>query len=215
MCIRDRFRFITDYRRSCVNFKHSWEALKMMKPVKRAEMPQVVGRILRETRITDVHTHIYPASFGDILLWGVDELITYHYLIAETFRYDGRPYEQYFSMPKRQQADLIWKTLFLDRSPVSEAQRGVLTVMAKLGQDVRSRDLSGIRRYCESKSVNEYMDIVFEKAGVKEVVMTNDLFNPQEFAVWNASPKIDPRFKAALRIDPLLNLDESAMARLR
>ena len=182
-----------------------------MKPVAREEMTQVVGKILRETPITDVHTHIYPASFGDLLLWGVDELITYHYLIAETFRYDRRPYEQYFSLPKRQQADLIWKTLFLDRSPLSEAQRGVLTVMAKLGQDVRSRDLAGIRHYCDSKSVDEYVDIVFAKAGVKEVVMTNDIFNPQEFAVWNANPRLDPRFKAVLRIDPLLSLDASAI----
>ena len=182
-----------------------------MKPVKREEMGQVVGRILRETPITDVHTHIYPAAFGDLLLWGVDELITYHYLIAETFRYEKSSYEQYFSMPKRQQADLIWKTLFLDRSPLSEAQRGVLTVMNKLGQDVRSRDLGAIRKYCESKSVDEYIDIVFKTAGVKEVVMTNDIFNPQEFAVWSAGPKLDPRFKAVLRIDPLLNLDASAI----
>ena len=182
-----------------------------MKPVKREEMGQVVGRILRETPITDVHTHIYPAAFGDLLLWGVDELITYHYLIAETFRYEKSSYEQYFSMPKRQQADLIWKTLFLDRSPLSEAQRGVLTVMNKLGQDVRSRDLGAIRKYCESKSVDEYIDIVFKTAGVKEVVMTNDIFNPQEFAIWNAGPKLDPRFKAVLRIDPLLNLDASAI----
>lgn len=182
-----------------------------MKPVKREEMGQVVGRILRETPITDVHTHIYPAAFGDLLLWGVDELITYHYLIAETFRYEKSSYEQYFSMSKRQQADLIWKTLFLDRSPLSEAQRGVLTVMNKLGQDVRSRDLGAIRKYCESKSVDEYIDIVFKTAGVKEVVMTNDIFNPQEFAVWSANPKLDPRFKAVLRIDPLLNLDASAI----
>ena len=186
-----------------------------MKPVKREEMGQVVGRILRETPITDVHTHIYPAAFGDLLLWGVDELITYHYLIAETFRYEKSSYEQYFAMPKRQQADLIWKTLFLDRSPLSEAQRGVLTVMNKLGQDVRSRDLDAIRKYCESKSVDEYIDIVFKTAGVKEVVMTNDIFNPQEFAVWSAGPKLDPRFKAVLRIDPLLNLDASAIALLQ
>ena len=186
-----------------------------MKPVKREEMGQVVGRILRETPITDVHTHIYPAAFGDLLLWGVDELITYHYLIAETFRYEKSSYEQYFAMPKRQQADLIWKTLFLDRSPLSEAQRGVLTVMNKLGQDVRSRDLGAIRKYCENKSVDEYIDIVFKTAGVKEVVMTNDIFNPQEFAVWSAGPKLDPRFKAVLRIDPLLNLDASAIALLQ
>lgn len=186
-----------------------------MAPVKREEISGVVARILRETPITDVHTHIFPSTFGDLLLWGVDELITYHYLIAETFRYESSGYAEYFALPKRRQADLIWKTLFLDRSPVSEAQRGVLTVMSKLGQDLRTRDLGNIRRYCESRTVDEYVDVVFEKANVKEVVMTNDLFVPQEFAVWNDNPKIDPRFKAALRIDPLLNLDESAMASLR
>ena len=186
-----------------------------MKPVKREEMGQVVGRILRETPITDVHTHIYPAAFGDLLLWGVDELITYHYLIAETFRYEERSYEQYFALPKRQQADLIWKTLFTDRSPLSEAQRGVLTVMNKLGQDVRSRDLAAIRQFCDSKGVDEYIDILFKTAGVKEVVMTNDIFNPQEFAVWSKEPKLDPRFKAVLRIDPLLSLDPTAISLLQ
>lgn len=35
--------------------------------------------------ITDIHTHIYPGHFGNLLLWGVDELLTYHYLIAEFF----------------------------------------------------------------------------------------------------------------------------------
>jgi len=36
------------------------------------------------TRVVDVHTHLYPASFGGLLLRGIDELLTYHYLIAET-----------------------------------------------------------------------------------------------------------------------------------
>ena len=82
------------------------------------------------------------------------------------------PYEKYFALPKQAQADLIWKTLFLERSPISEAHRGVLTVLSKLGLDVASRDLGKFRKYFESKSVDEYMDIVFQTANVKEVVMT-------------------------------------------
>ena len=183
--------------------------------IAKTEMKDTVARILRETKITDIHTHIYPESFGGLLLWGVDELVTYHYLIAETFRYSEMPYANYFSMSKKEQSDLIWKTLFLDRSPISEAHRGVLTVLSKLGLDVSSRDLGKFRQYFAAKSVGEYMDIVFQTANVKEVVMTNDLFNPDEFAIWQSGPKLDGRFHAALRIDPILNLNETAYAKLR
>ena len=36
--------------------------------------------------VTDIHTHLFSPPFGDLLLWGIDELLTYHYLIAEVFR---------------------------------------------------------------------------------------------------------------------------------
>ena len=45
--------------------------------------------------------------------------------------------------------------------------------------------------------------------------MTNDLFNPDEFAVWQKNPALDKRFHAVLRIDPVLNLSEPAYAKLR
>ena len=31
----------------------------------------------------DIHTHLYEAAFGELLLWGIDELLIYHYLVAE------------------------------------------------------------------------------------------------------------------------------------
>ena len=55
--------------------------------------------------IVDMHAHLYPPAFGTPsggasgecdpsgpMLWGVDELLTYHYLIAEVFsrRADAR-----------------------------------------------------------------------------------------------------------------------------
>ncbi len=160
---------------------------------------------LDSVETTDVHTHLYPASFDGMLLWGIDEVLTYHYLIAEYFRYSSMDYGEFFDLPKQKQADLIWNTLFLDRTPVSESQRGVLTILKRLGLDVRSRSLKQFREYFRDLKLEQQIDKVFELAGVKEVIMTNDPFDPREKDIWkNGYYNEDSRFKAALRIDPLL-----------
>jgi len=105
-----------------------------------------VDRAVATTPIYDLHTHLYPASFGRYNLWGIEELLTYHYLIAETMRARGDvPYETYWKMPQREQANLIWQTLFVERAPISEACRGVLTVLKRLGIDTSTKKLDDIR----------------------------------------------------------------------
>jgi hypothetical protein len=163
-----------------------------------------VDRAMARARITDIHTHLYAPCFGDLLAWGVDELLTYHYLIAEFFRQSDLPYEAFWKMSRREQADAIWKTLFVDASPLSEATRGVVTVLHELGLDVSRRDLNEIRNYFAKQSREDYIDVVFKKAGIADCVMTNDPFDDAERPVWLKGYKADPRFKAALRIDPVL-----------
>jgi hypothetical protein len=180
-----------------------------------AQLRSIVDRAIDEVQITDMHTHIYDAGFGDLLLWGIDELLVYHYLVAETFRYIDMPYETFWAMSKREQADLIWKTLFLDNTPYSEACRGVLTVLHHLDLDVSTRDLDAYRRFFAGMERAEYLDLVFKTAHVKDVVMTNDPFDDLERPVWEQGGSRDPRFKAALRIDPLLNGWEDNWPRLR
>ncbi|MBM3290794.1 MAG: glucuronate isomerase, partial [Candidatus Hydrogenedentes bacterium] len=51
-----------------------------------AALRAAVRRAVYETPITDLHTHLYAPPFGPLLLYGVDELLTYHYLIAEVVR---------------------------------------------------------------------------------------------------------------------------------
>ncbi|MFB3880261.1 MAG: glucuronate isomerase [Armatimonadota bacterium] len=165
---------------------------------------QIVDRAVAETKVTDVHTHIYPPCFGNLLLWGIDDLITYHYLIAETFRWVELTYDDYWTLSKREQADLIWRALFLENSPIAESNRGVLTVLQALGLDVASRDLASYRRHFEKLKVGDYVSTVFELGGVKDVVMTNDPFDEAERKVWMESYQPDPRFHAALRIDQLI-----------
>ncbi len=160
---------------------------------------------MARTPVTDVHTHIYSEPFGGLLLWGVDELLTYHYLVAEVTRATAIPFETFWAMNKQEQADFIWSELFIKRSPVSEACRGVLTALEMLGLDNSSRDLNAFRDYFNKTSVAQHIDTVFERANVESVVMTNDPFDPIEYPIWMNKFERDPRFHAALRIDALLN----------
>lgn len=163
-----------------------------------------IDEALATTPVYDLHTHLYAPSFGKYMLWGIDELINYHYLISESLRVNPMPYEQFWSMDRRQQADMIWKTLFVDHPPISESCRGVLTVLRKLGLDVAGGSLADYRAWFDQQDPRGFVDLVFKTANLKTVVMTNDPFDLSEAEIWLNEPEIDPRFKAVLRIDPLL-----------
>ncbi len=175
----------------------------------------LVQRVVRETPVLDVHTHLYAPRFGGLLTWGIDELLTYHYLVAEVYRVAPMPYEGFWGMSTAQQADHIWRHLFVERSPISEACRGVVTVLTALGLDPRQPNLAEIRGFFRALTVERYVDRVFKIANVRRVIMTNDPFDDAERAVWEAGGHDDDRFEAALRIDPLLNGWETAVPRLR
>ncbi|HUV04950.1 MAG TPA: glucuronate isomerase [Armatimonadota bacterium] len=176
---------------------------------------EMVLRAMADTKVTDIHTHIYSEGFGPLLLWGIDELLTYHYLVAETMRWIDIPYDKFWTLSKRAQADLVWQMLFIRHSPYSEACRGVLTVLQELGLDVSSRNLGDYRAFFRQQNVGGYIDRVFELANVESVVMTNDPFDDLERPVWLSGRERDPRFHAALRIDALLNSWEAACLRLK
>src|ERR1700756_2186936 len=87
---------------------------------------------LSATSFIDMHTHLFQPALGTLGLWGIDELITYHYLEAELFRSSPVTPEAYFAMSKREKADTIWDALFVRNTPVSEAARGVISVLDAL-----------------------------------------------------------------------------------
>ena len=177
-------------------------------------MRATVREVVEATPVLDMHTHLYDPAFGALNLWGPDELLTYHYLVAEVFRVAPLAYGQFWAMSKAQQADYIWKHLFIERSPVSEACRGVLTVLSALGLDVRQPTPAAFREHFRGVTAEQYIDRVLSLAGVRGLVMTNDPFDEAERRVWVGKPRRDPRFHAALRLDALLNSWPDAAARL-
>jgi hypothetical protein len=164
-----------------------------------------VTNIINDTAVADIHTHLYSEAFGDLMLWGIDELLTYHYLTPELLRLrpDIKP-RDYFKLGKKEQAELVWQELFIAQTPLSEAARGIVTVLHELGVDTSEKDLGAVRKYFQEFSPGEYIDKVFELANIKSVVMTNDPFDAAEQKVWNQGKHQDERFRSALRLDGLL-----------
>jgi hypothetical protein len=191
-------------------------------PIVRDQLGPIVRDVLFAQPVRDMHTHLYAPAFGSpvpsaggrpdpkgLLLWGVDELVTYHYLVAEVFRVVPAaklPYADFWKMTKQQQADHIWKHLFVERTPIGEACRGVLTTLSKLGLDPNEKTLDSYRKFFAAQKPGEYIDRVMQLANVSSITMTNEVFDDNERNRWLANPKLgtDPRFKAVLRIDLML-----------
>jgi hypothetical protein len=179
--------------------------------------------------VVDMHTHLYGPRFGTpvpnscsdvdprgLMLWGVDEMLTYHYLVAEFFRVAPQTVtpERFFRMPKPRQAEVIWEHLFVQRSPISEACRGVLTTLQRLGLDTADRHLDPYRTYFSELDPDRHVDDTMRLANVESITMTNNVFDDNEHGRWLSDPTLghDERFKAVLRFDPLL-LDWPAAAK--
>ncbi len=190
-----------------------------------AKIHTVVGKLFDRGRLADIHTHLFDPAMdhpiakaprpksparkadapGRLFLWGIDDLLTYHYIIAEFFRVQpAMDYQAFFALPQARQAELVWQELFLKRSPLSESCRGVLTILQALGLDPNARSLTESRRYFAAQTARSYTDKVFKLARIKHVYMTNDPLNPFERAVWEKGFERDPRFLGALRLDSAL-----------
>lgn len=165
------------------------------------EIPGVVQEELQATPFIDVHTHLFMPSLGKLGLWGIDELITYHYLEAELFRSSDVSPEAYWQLSKREKADAIWKALFVENTPISEATRGVVAVLNAFGLP----DLAEARRFFAAQDLRAHVRQVFKLAGISEVVMTNDPLDSEEAPLWEKGAERDPQFHPVLRLDRILN----------
>ena len=167
-------------------------------------LQQRVHRIVAATPVHDIHTHLYDPAIGPMLLWGIDDQLVYHYLVSESFRRMDLPYDRFWAATKEEQAQFVWDALFVEHSPVSEACRGVLTSLHLLGIEPRRHDLPSLRKWFAAWKPAEFVDRVLSVANVASVCMTNSPFDDGERPFWDSGFSRDPRFVAALRIDPLL-----------
>src|SRR6202158_2621759 len=149
-----------------------------------AQISSTVKDVLTTTQFVDIHTHLFAPAFGKLGLWGIDELLTYHYLEAEFFRSSHTKPEQYFALSKAQQADAIWRALFVENTPISESTRGVVAVLKAFGLHTDRLDLAEARAFFQTQYLDAHIRRVFDMAGISVVVMTNDPLDPEEAPAW-------------------------------
>lgn len=172
-----------------------------------ASIRQTVEEELQSARFIDLHTHLFKPSLGSLGLWGIDELLTYHYLEAELFRSSDITPEQYWELPKPARAHAIWRALFVENTPVSEAARGVVAVLKAFDLPVSGEEaLTEARKFFAAQSRDEHIRRVFELAGIDEAVMTNDPLDPEEAALWESGTDNHELFHAVLRLDRILEM---------
>lgn len=163
-----------------------------------------VQHVLASTQVIDIHTHLFPPAFGKIALWGIDELLTYHYLESEFFRSSDTTPEEYWKLSKTERAAAIWQALFVENSPISESTRGIIAVLNALGLPTDASGLREARCFFASQSIESHIRKVLQIAGVTEVVMTNDPLDPEESPVWRNGGQNHSQFHAVLRLDRIL-----------
>jgi len=170
-----------------------------------ADLHPVVDDVLQSTPFIDVHTHLFMPSLGSLGLWGIDNLVTYHYLEAEVFRSSELTPDRYFSFSTTEKADAIWKALFVENSPISEATRGVVAVLDSFGLPTNAPDLTEARKFFASRTIESHIEDTLHLSGVSEVVMTNDPLDPDEATQWTDTITRHDKFHAVLRLDRILN----------
>ena len=175
------------------------------RPLTASELDVSVEDVLARTPFIDVHTHLFPPGFGTFARSGIDDLLTYHYLEAELFRASPIRPEQYWSQTPAQRADLVWQTLFVEQTPLSEATRGVVSVLHRLGLNPAAPSLAPLREFFRDQHAADHAQRVFRLAGISTVVMTNDPLDADEMAEWDRAREADDRFQTALRLDRILN----------
>jgi len=168
------------------------------------QLLSTVEDVLSSTSFIDMHTHLFSPALGTLGLWGIDELITYHYLEAEFLRHSEMSPEQYWALTKSQRADQIWRVLFLENTPVSEATRGVIAVLQAFGMPTQDSDLREARAFFAEQTIDAHIQRVFDMAGMKIAVMTNDPLDPEEAPAWMKGVVQDARFQPVLRLDRIL-----------
>ncbi len=206
-----------------------------------AEIPAVVDRWCSEDVliVDDRHTHMFPpmanleefgAKPGGLLLYlgQIEDELTYHYVLRRALALGVVTPEQVSTLTKREIALIIWNRMFVSRRGktddfrfvgMDEGVLGVQISMLKQGYDPDSESLDEVFAAEAKLDPDENLDRAMRLAGVRSITMTNTPTDPDEARfdeACYAKRKWDPRFRHALRLDPVtLHLDHAGGERLR
>lgn len=168
-------------------------------------LKSLINKTVDKFYFDDIHTHLFPPELKNFSLKGIVNLLNYHYLIPELI--DQNDFKKVYDLNKLNSyeiADLAWNKFFLDSIPISTATSGIITVLDQLGiykNDIKLKELIS-----REESLNYSDEDIFEKARIRNVYMTNDPFNKEEWKLFDNSNWSRDRYKSTIRIDTLFQM---------
>ena len=151
--------------------------------MKKSELLSLISYSLENVKIFDIHTHLFPPEHKNFFLMGIDELLNYHYLIAELFVTSDINVKKFNSLTKKEKAEIVWNELFVKRTPISEACKGILTILKNFSITFENKNYSEVK--AQLNKIEYKDDNIFKKSNITSVVMTNNPFDLDEWSLFN------------------------------
>ncbi|GHU82373.1 hypothetical protein FACS1894196_0610 [Clostridia bacterium] len=169
--------------------------------VTRDDLKRVVRAAVRDAPAEDGYTRLSAGALRAAGENAVDRLLTEPALLAEAARYgeDAR-----LCAPDRgTRADAVFETLFLNRSPVSEAAAGALLAIRRIGVDIGERNLHQARLMAAEMPCATRLMEALDRAGLVSVAVRVDVLDTDTLP----PDTLDDRLCAALCVDALADPD--------
>ena len=161
-------------------------------------------KIINQTSIVDIHTHLFPQSHKPYFLSGSDDIFNYHYLTAEFLSSSKFNPISFFKFSKTKRAELVWQYLFVDNTPISEASIGVVKILNFLKiNNYKSKNYTLIKKKLDKNKINH--KLILKKLNIKKVVMTNNPFNNKEWSLFKNKNWDRKFYKTSIRLDDLFS----------
>jgi hypothetical protein len=123
-----------------------------------AALESAVRQTVSGVTVSDIHTHLFPPSHGKMLLWGIDELLVFHYLVAELFTVAprGLTYKKFWVLPK---TALRVDIFVVDRPSAAKVLKaaGYKTVAFARARKCGHLHVEGCWWFCNNPSIVEEM----------------------------------------------------------
>ena len=161
-----------------------------------------LNRIINNTEIFDIHTHLFPSNYKTYHLSGISQVLNYHYLIAELLTSTNVTPNFFYNLNNKDRAKIIWEELFLKQTPVSEACKGVLTILSSFSIDYSSKSFDQINR--EYLALNLSDQDILNSSKISNLVMTNNPFDLDEWKLFEKKDWNSNVYLASLRLDDIL-----------
>tara|TARA_B100000686_G_scaffold352165_1_gene453210 strand:+ start:2555 stop:3751 length:1197 start_codon:yes stop_codon:yes gene_type:complete len=162
---------------------------------------------INSTSIFDCHTHLFPPEHKNYYLSGLENILNYHYLIAELLTIAGTSTKEFYSLEHSKRANLIWDELFQKRTPMSESCKGVITTLNHFNISIKNKNYYEIDKELKSKNYSD-KDIL-NICNINSLVMTNNPFDDEEWSLFERNDWDRNIYLSSMRLDNLLNDSDS------